>query len=336
MKNIFHYKSGKEILGVAFFLSMCLAWICYDGTNKKDDKLREEFSRNIATSFCVGILSSALVVFFGVKSVKQHVDDIKREDLHGLHEFWKNNLAPRSKQTPKYNIIIVLEKKHGIESQSSDLERLIGISKSFAYFHIHNTITDIYDKNVEINFQVLHDGDKIQENILQENLIFLGCGSTTSTITTICDKLDIRYFQRNRGNEENCFSIRNLDESTIHLSKIHGDTGFVSKDFGVVTRIATKQQLIIVYNANYSQGLLGGVIATTNPSHLRRTGFIESNHQLTHGCNAKDLIISVINKNNQIGPSDLNLDPNLEKLFKSFDLGSFKEKMNALIKTIKI
>jgi hypothetical protein len=273
MNYIRKSRSWQKVLFGIFIALTSISIIGWTIYSQGDNKRKAAFDSSII-GFLTGLLSSGFVVSVGVKSIKEHVNDIKKEDYRELHKFWKNELN-QSKDNSKYTIVLILDDGH--VAMNSLSESSIGIAKSLACFKICNVLTNIHEKNISIDIKVIDGENQINEEILEGNLIFIGCGSTASTFRTVTKLLDLPHYHREPDNKGNYFSISNSNftqkyQPALHeISKTHP-----SDDTTVVTRIATDKQLIVIYNSHYSQGVLGGVVITTTQDKLKELDFFNS------------------------------------------------------------
>lgn len=306
--------------------------------NSQENEKKKEYFGNALIGFLTGFLASEIVVTIGVKSIKEHVDELKKEDRRELYKFWNNELN-QSKSNLRYTIVIVLDDGMSFDN-TVDLEISIGMAKSLACFKICNVLTSIYENDIDINIKVIHDESQIDETTMDGNLIFIGCGSTASTLRKIAKILDLPHYQRFSDHNEKYFRISNSRRTENYEPALHEiSRKHPSDDTAVVTRIATDKQLIVIYNSHYSQGILGGVVITTNQDKLKDLNFVNSikkqSPNLNQPYDINHLIASVIcSKDRQIDSlsyqRDLGLEFSFPRNFRQEEISGIYHKIQEL------
>jgi hypothetical protein len=321
-----------------FLTNFSIIIIILSMISNQDENKKKEFISGALISFLTGFLASEIVVGIGVKSIKEHAEELKKEDRMDLYRFWTNELD-QSKSNSKFTIVVVLDDGMNFDGKA-DLEIEIGIAKSLACFKICSILTEIYNNDVDINIEVIHGENQLNETIMDGNIIFIGCGSTSSTLRTIANILDLTHYQRIEDQNKRYFCISNYNNTEKYEPALHEISRTnPSDDTAVVTRISTTKQLIYIYNSHYSNGLLGGAVLTTNQQHLKTLNFINSikkqspNQNEPHNIN--HLLVPVMcSKDRRIDSlsyyKDLGLNFDFNRDFRQVEIGSIYTRIKNL------
>jgi hypothetical protein len=242
------------------------------------------FFQQIFLPLVLGIASSAIAVFVGVENIKSYIKKSELRKLYGvLRSFW----ATRQNDTRYY---IVFGCEPGIE-EDFEPEPRIGYSQSFGVSEISRLLETLFGEKSNLEIVLLNRDDPFPKNIFNSNVIIVGGELVLKRFRQFNLDLNVPYYQHELKLNERTFT-RKVDgdvHETIN-SLIDWSEKRIKKDIGTITRIINpiNGKLIFLFNANYSAGLLGAILAATQKELFPVSTF-------DSGVEAQQLVVEVPN-----------------------------------------
>ena len=223
----------------------------------------EYFINNLIVPFIIGLASSAVVVLFGVRSIKDHMRETERRRLIGkLEKFWKSQSDSKT-----FNIVFAAE----WSGREHETEPRFGYAQAYGVSEIINCLNLVFGIHAVPKLVVVTEEDSLDPRLFDDNVVMLGGEYSIRKYGEISRAIDVPYYQF-----ELCPKDRKMSTAKWCISKevIFSKTlnGHLITDIGTVTRIRNPKNnnLIILFNGNYGAGLLGSILSVTaNRSHLK-------------------------------------------------------------------
>jgi len=234
-----------------------------------------------------GLISGAVVVFFGVKSLRDYLEarGLKRA-VDTLGRFWR---APG-----RYAIVF------GVQDRSDRLSfsPRVGYAQAFGVSEITRAIEQV-NPRADIRLMPVKTGAAIPRQAFEDNIILIGGELVLPAIRSVSLALTVPFYQHDMGETPRCISrFDTRGHVTDKLFSTQGqEPGVLLSDIGTICRIVNplNKRLIILFNANHSAGLLGAMLFTCRPEEMARL-------ELSPTSNGLQVVVEVANlENNLIG-----------------------------------
>lgn len=223
----------------------------------------------ILEEFIIGLASGALVVFLGVRSVKDYLrsSELKRE-YGNLKSFWSVESSGVA-----YSLIFGSE---GGDEAAFEVEPRVGYSQAFGVAEITRLLERVHEGRATINTFLLSKDEPFPDAAFNSNVLLFGGELVLSRFRQFCLDLGVPFYQHRL--ELNHRSFTRLYEGSVVeelVSQVDFKGKKINRDIGTVTRIINplNGKLLFLFNANYSAGLLGAILATTNKDHFQYQSF---------------------------------------------------------------
>jgi hypothetical protein len=183
--------------------------------------------------------------------------------------FWRSG-----KQKKGWSIIFGTEKA----SDRNEIEPRLGYGEAFGISEFVNVFRLLGIKNSEYALCPLMKQDPLKTDFFEgeSDLIIMGGELTLTHFQTLNIGLGVPYYQFDLNARERVFSSKMpeyIDKSFTSECSAKGD--LLQVDYGTITRIMNPRtgRLIILFNGNYSAGLLGAILYVTREEWLSRSRF---------------------------------------------------------------
>jgi len=250
------------------------------------------FLTQILLPFVISLLASAIVVIFGIRSLRDYIDDRVLQEQYGqLKEFWWSEGAGK-------RYVLIAGSEAGDE-HSFEVEPRIGYSQSHSLTEVTHVIEAVHNSQASIESLLLaRDGVIPSEIFINANVIIFGGELVLEKFRQLSLDLEVPFYQHNLDLQQR--NLTRLGHGRV-IEELQSHVDFASRrilsDFGTATRILNPSngKLIFLFNANYSVGLLASVLATTQPGNFPSGSFNKSTL-------AQQLVVEVSNpdRNNLI------------------------------------
>ena len=229
----------------------------------------EKFLVQLIESFLIGIASSALVVFLGIQSLK---DYMRRSELNreygNLKSFWSTGQTDGT-----YTLIFGSEEG---EETEFEVEPRVGYSQAFGIAEITRLLETLHERRTTINTVLLSRNDPFPKAAFNTNVLLFGGELVLSRFRQFCLDLGVPFYQHSLQPDRRSFT--RLDSGSVVeelISQVNYKEKKIHRDIGTVTRIINplNGKLLFLFNANYSAGLLGAILATTKKENFQNQFF---------------------------------------------------------------
>lgn len=234
-------------------------------------------------SIFAGILGTLALGYFGLSNLKHFIEDQERKkELGELKLFWGTpNINKRQSNSTKFIIVTGTEKQN-----DETIDPCIKHSHAKGIFEIQQTLEKIYGSNISIENKLVAIQKSFDRDIFEHNVVIVAGENCHEAFSAFYNHLQTRYSHSISGDGTKIISSTKGGQYKSRIDK----TNTILGDYGTVTRITRKDgKLIILYNGNYSAGILGAIRATTNKEIFLQTHFKK-------GEKAQQLLTHVENK----------------------------------------
>jgi hypothetical protein len=215
--------------------------------------------RDFSISFVSGLVSSLVIVLFGVRSIKDFIATRERAQVvGGLEPFWKT-----ASHHSVFRIVCGYEKP----SDPHEVEPRLPYSESYGILAISDVLKTIFGQSVRIKLSLLSVDESLQEPFLDDNLVIFGSQFSLDCFGKLSRALGVPYHQHRFDLDLRSFQ-RVVDgiETEVLFSVIDG-TRKLKYDIGSVTRLLNPKNghLVVLLNGNYAAGMKAAVASVTSP-----------------------------------------------------------------------
>jgi len=219
----------------------------------------------IIIALVTGAASSALVVFLGIKSLKDYMknNEIKRE-YGNLMSFWSAGEVGGT-----YTLIFGSEPGNAAEFE---VEPRVGYSQAFGIAEITRLLETLHEGRATIQTVLLSKNDPLPKAAFNNHVLLFGGELVLSRFRQFCLDLGVPFYQHNLKLDRRSFT-RLYNASVVEelTSQVKYGENKLFCDIGTVTRIINplNGKLLFLFNGNYSAGLLGAILATTRKENFQ-------------------------------------------------------------------
>ncbi len=209
-------------------------------------------------SVVAGLLSSAVVVFVGVKRLQDYIADVtSRRVATVLARFW---CSPR--RSSNYAVVFGVQAR---ENGRFSLSPRIGYAQAYAVSEVTNALR-VIDPRSDVRLYPVKMGDKVPKTVFDENVVFIGGEIALPCFRDVNLKLGVPFYQHEMLERDRAISRLGPDGrvAQVFYSQTDKAGDALIRDVGTVVRIENpiNRKLIVLYNANHSAGLLGAIFLT--------------------------------------------------------------------------
>ncbi len=235
--------------------------------------MTENFIVNqVLVPFLIGIGSSAIVVLFGVRSLKAYIKDRDRKKLNEkLGAFWR---CPSSSRV--FHVVYGASRTE----RTNEPDPLVRYSITYGVSQIINSLNLIYGQSAVVKHHILRSTDRIDPSIFDDHVIILGGEISIMQFGDISRALSVPYYQYELDLENRKLITHRSISPKEELSSTLENGALVS-DIGTVTRLVNPKgsNLVVLFNGNYGAGLLGSILFVTHndliPDGLKRSAIAQ-------------------------------------------------------------
>lgn len=251
------------------------------------------FLHEVLIPLVIGLISSAVVVLVGVRSIKEQIRERDRvAELGLLVDFWK---PPGGSYV--FNLIFAAD-WCGRENQ---IDPRFGYAQAYGVAEITKCLEKVFYGRAIIRSIVVRKNDVLASNLFDENVILFGGEASISEFGVISRKFQVPYYQYNLDLNSRCFETHCSHAPSEIIFSVVRDGRLIS-DVGTVTRIINPANgsLIIMLNGNYGAGLLASVLAISrNTPLLGGISRASSAQQLL--VKVSNIVGNMINRDHEVG-----------------------------------
>ena len=251
-----------------------------------------------------GLISGAIVVFIGVKSVKDYVESRERKhSIATLGRFWQSS--------GRFSIVFGVQDR-GTERVS--FSPRVGYAQAFGVSEITRAIEQVNPK-ADIRLVPVKTGAPVPRQAFEDNIVLIGGELVLPAIRCISLEINAPFYQHDMSETPRCISRQDIHGNfTDKLYSSQGrEPGVLLSDIGTICRIVNplNNRLIIVFNANHSAGLLGAMLFASRPEEIARLTLPATNgaQVVVQVENLEDNLIGRDHPVNRVRLVDFQVDP---------------------------
>lgn len=271
-ENVFLSEAIRDRLPLNLSLSSS---DCYASASGKAESFGENswIMKNILLQFLqsllIGTVTSLLIVLLGIKSLKDYLKGLELKREYGiLKNFWSTAQTDRT-----YTLIFGSEEG---EQSAFEVEPRVGYSQAFGIAEITRLLEGLHERRANIVPLLLSRDDPFPKTAFDTNVLLFGGERVLSRFRQFSIDLGVPFYQHTLELDRRSFT-RSDNNSVVEklTSQVDYEKKKIHRDFGTVTRIINplNGKLLFLFNANYSAGLLGAILATTRKESFQHQSF---------------------------------------------------------------
>jgi hypothetical protein len=227
-----------------------------------------DFLDQFLIPFIVGILSSSIVVLFGVNSLKEFSRKKEREkELGNLRSYWEAGSS---------SYLIICGKESALND--SEMEPRLGYSEAFGIMLISEILNKLYGNRARVNVKLVDPDEKLGIDNIDSNVIIFGSELSVNGFRDLSDAAEVPYYQFGIKNDSRSFQRKQGESVIEELSTIADyEKGKIDFDYGTAVRIKNKttKNLLVLLNGNHCAGLMAAINLITDKDLLEKSCFLE-------------------------------------------------------------
>ncbi|EPF2928028.1 hypothetical protein ACSL9C_000872 [Vibrio navarrensis] len=215
----------------------------------------------ILIPFSISLIAGYVVVFFGVRSLKDYILERERKrEVGKLVNFW---VSPSNSTV--YNLVIGAD----WTGREGEIDPRFGYAQAYGVAELTDCLSNVFNGTATVNTVVVKKNDELSTQLFDENVVIFGGEASILAFGELSRKLQVPYYQYRLDMNKRSFQSEDSEcpNEAITSKVVEGN---LITDYGTVTRIVnpSNDRLIVLLNGNFGAGLLGSVLAISRNSEL--------------------------------------------------------------------